>query len=93
MVSDVRVFRHEFITIFRYSHSTSVHPADLRVLEHIDERGTMYEEEKGTVFLSRDVMDRMQKLTAAAACQAQGVRHAHHPHHHPHLHPRRLAVH
>ena len=70
MAADVRVFRHEFITIFRYSHSTSVHPADLRVLERIDARGTLYEEEKGTVFLARDVMERMQRLAAAAAAPA-----------------------
>lgn len=73
MASDVRVFRHEFITIFRYSHSTSVHPADIRVLERIDERGALYEEDKGTVFLARDAMDRMQKLSAAAASSALAV--------------------
>lgn len=66
MASDVRVFRHEFITIFRYSHSATVHPADIHVLEPVDERGTVYEEEKGTVFLARDVMDRLQKLIAGS---------------------------
>ncbi|KAL6303304.1 hypothetical protein BKA93DRAFT_789101 [Sparassis latifolia] len=63
MASDVNVFRHEFITQFRYSHSTTVHPADLHILEPIDDRCTLYEEEKGTVFLARDIMDRLQKLT------------------------------
>ncbi|KAI0945041.1 hypothetical protein AcV7_001680 [Taiwanofungus camphoratus] len=63
MASDVNVFRHEFITQFRYSHSASVHPADMHVLEPIDERCILYEEEKGTVFLARDVMARLQTLT------------------------------
>ena len=66
MASDVRIFKHEFITIFRYSHTTAIHPADIHVLEPVDERHAMYEEEKGTVFLARDVMDRLQKLTAAS---------------------------
>ena len=63
MVVDVRVFRHEFITIFRYSHSTTVHPSDIQVLEVLDEHSAAYDEEKDTAFLPRDVMDRMQKMS------------------------------
>lgn len=63
MVVDVRVFRHEFITIFRYSHSTTVHPSDIQVLEVLDEHSAAYDEEKETAFLPRDVMDRMQKMS------------------------------
>jgi len=66
MVADVNVFRHEFITLFRYSHSASVHPADMQILEPIDEAQMLYEEDKGTVSLARDVMARLQKLTFAA---------------------------
>ena len=66
MASDIRVFRHEFITIFRYSHSTSVHPSDIRMLEDVPALGAVYEEENGTVFLAREGMERMQKLAAAA---------------------------
>ncbi|KIP11891.1 hypothetical protein PHLGIDRAFT_52815, partial [Phlebiopsis gigantea 11061_1 CR5-6] len=62
-VSDVKVFRHEFITIFRYSHSATVHPADIHVLYPIDARCTLYEEDKGTVFLARDAVAQLQKLT------------------------------
>lgn len=65
--SDVLVFRHEFITQFRFSHSTSLHPADLHILEPIDEQHTLYEEEKGTVFLARELMARLQKLSSASA--------------------------
>ncbi|TFY58017.1 hypothetical protein EVJ58_g6677 [Rhodofomes roseus] len=61
--SDVHIFRHEFITQFRFSHSTALHPADLHILEPIDEAHTLYEEEKGTVFLARELMARLQKLT------------------------------
>ncbi|KAI0371292.1 hypothetical protein BV20DRAFT_919569, partial [Pilatotrama ljubarskyi] len=66
MTADVNVFRHEFITLFRYSHSATVHPADMHILEPIEDHCTLYEEEKGTVFLARDVMARLQKLTMAA---------------------------
>ncbi|KAI1797982.1 hypothetical protein LXA43DRAFT_873517, partial [Ganoderma leucocontextum] len=63
MAADVHVFRHEFITLFRYSHRATVHPADMHILEPIDDRATLYEEDKGTVFLARDVMAKLQKLT------------------------------
>ncbi|KAH8102296.1 hypothetical protein BXZ70DRAFT_1006902 [Cristinia sonorae] len=63
MYSDVRIFRHEFITIFRYSHCASVHPSDIHVLEVLDDRSTSYEEEQETVCLAREVMARMQRLS------------------------------
>lgn len=66
VATDVKVFRHEFITIFRYSHSTTVHPADMHVLYPLDDRCALYEEDKGTVFLAKDAMAHMQKLTALA---------------------------
>ncbi|KAF9057203.1 hypothetical protein BJ165DRAFT_1520581 [Panaeolus papilionaceus] len=60
---DVKIFRHEFISIFRYSESKSVHPADISILEKLPEHLTRYEEESGTVFLARELMERMRKLT------------------------------
>lgn len=77
MASDVHIFRHEFITIFRYSHSASVHPSDLHVLYTIESRCTLYDEDKGTVFLAKDVMDRLQKLIAASG-QHRHVAHTRH---------------
>lgn len=71
MVSDVNIFRHEFITQFRFSHRATVHPSDLYIIEPIDEQCTLYEEEKGTVFLARDVMARMQRLTMNAYAHAR----------------------
>ena len=78
MVSDVRIFRHEFITIFRYSHSATVHPADIHILSLIDSRCTLYEEDKGTVFLARDVTAQMQRLMMASkgAMRRSHVMHA-----------------
>lgn len=70
MFSDVRIFRHEFITIFRYSHCASVHPSDFQVLEVLDERFAAYEEEKETVSLAREVMARMQRLSSIGGVAA-----------------------
>ncbi|KAF8872420.1 hypothetical protein BD779DRAFT_1452767 [Infundibulicybe gibba] len=60
---DVKIFRHEFITIFRFSETRTFHPADITIIETIDDRLTRYEEENETVFLARDLMERMRKLT------------------------------
>jgi len=60
---DVKIFRHEFITIFRFSHCDTVHPADISIIEPIDNHLARYEEENGTVFLAREIMDRLRKLT------------------------------
>jgi len=57
------VFTHEFINIFRFSHHAVLHPADIRVIDPIDDESARYEEENGTVFLSKDVMERFSKLT------------------------------
>jgi hypothetical protein len=60
---DVKVFRHEFISIFRFSEFRTLHPSDICILEPIDDRLTRYEEDNETVFLARNVMERMRKLT------------------------------
>lgn len=91
MASDVHVFRHEFITIFRYSHSASIHPADLHVLYTIDARCTLYEQDKGTVFLAKDVMDRLQKLIAGGM-HSQHVPHTRHTRRVSMAHTARLRV-
>lgn len=58
---DVNIFRHEFITIFRWSHQTTLHPDDICILEPIDERCIRYEEENGTVFMAKDVMEKLRR--------------------------------
>ncbi|KAG5637589.1 hypothetical protein H0H81_004040 [Sphagnurus paluster] len=60
---DVKIFRHEFITIFRHSETKTLHPADITIIEPIDEFHTRYEEENGTVFLARELMSRLQKMS------------------------------
>jgi len=59
---DVKIFRHEFITIFRFSESKTFHPADICIVEPIDDRSTRYEEENETVFLARDLVARMRMM-------------------------------
>lgn len=60
---DVKIFKHEFITIFRFSEATTLHPADISILEPIDDSMTRYEEEGGTVFLAKELMDHLRKYT------------------------------
>ncbi|KAJ2915847.1 hypothetical protein MD484_g4572, partial [Candolleomyces efflorescens] len=61
---DVNIFRHEFITIFRFAESATLHPADFQVIEPIDDSLVRYEEENDTVFLAKGLMERLRKLTA-----------------------------
>jgi hypothetical protein len=61
---DVNIFRHEFITIFRFAESATLHPADFQVVEPIDDALVRYEEENDTVFLAKGLMERLRKLTA-----------------------------
>lgn len=58
---DVNVFQHEFVTMFRWSYYTTIHPDNIRILETIDERFIRYEKESGTVFMAKDVMARLRK--------------------------------
>ncbi|KAF9458935.1 hypothetical protein BDZ94DRAFT_1150656, partial [Collybia nuda] len=60
---DVKIFRHEFITIFRLSETKTLHPADISIIESIDDYHTRYEEETETVFLARELMEHMRKMT------------------------------
>lgn len=63
MPVDVSIFRHEFITIFRFEEATTLHPADFSLIECIDDSLLRYEEENETVFLAKDVMERLRQLT------------------------------
>ncbi|KAH9975954.1 hypothetical protein BGW80DRAFT_1250795 [Lactifluus volemus] len=60
---EVQIYAHEFITIFRYSHPAVLHPSDIRILEWLDEQSVLDEADKGIVFLARDVMERLRRLT------------------------------
>jgi hypothetical protein len=60
---EVKFFKHEFITIFRYSHCDTVLSADIHILQPIEAGLTRYEEDTGTVFLAQDVMKKLRALT------------------------------
>jgi hypothetical protein len=60
---DVKIFRHEFVSVFRYSHCDTLHPSEIRILEPIDDSLTRYEEDNGTLFLARDVTERLRNMT------------------------------
>lgn len=60
---DVLVFRHEFGTMFRFSHQACVHPDDIHILLPIDDRHMLCEE-TGVVFVARDVTDKLLQWTA-----------------------------
>ena len=59
---DVKIFRHEFITVFRFSEIKTFHPSDICIVEPIDDRWTRYEEENETVFLARDLVARLRMM-------------------------------
>jgi len=63
---DATIFIHEFINIFRFSYQAIIHPSEIHIIDPIDEQSTRYEEDNGTVFLSKDVMERLRKLTVDA---------------------------
>lgn len=76
---DVKIFKHEFITMFRFSEARTLHPADIFILESIDDSLTHYEQENETVFLAKELMDRMRKLTdprPTMTYQTRGFHHA-----------------
>ena len=68
---NLSIFRHEFISIWRYSHTVQLFPADFRVLLPLDESAVRYEEDSGIVFLAKDLMSRLKNIidesTKAAA--------------------------
>lgn len=60
---DAKIFRHEFITIFRLLETKTFHPSDISIIEHINDYHVRYEEENETVFLARELMDHLRKMT------------------------------
>ncbi|KAF9260612.1 hypothetical protein L218DRAFT_872034 [Marasmius fiardii PR-910] len=60
---DVKIFRHEFITIFRLLETGTMHPGDISIIEIIDDELKCYEEEKETVYLAKETAERMRKLS------------------------------
>lgn len=71
---DIHIFRHEFVSIFRYSHSARVHPLELRVLEPLDDHAVRYEQDNGTVFLAKDLMAHLKRILDASAMLHRATR-------------------
>jgi hypothetical protein len=63
---DIKMFKHELATIFRHVQSTTMHPRDVRVIERIGDELVRYEEDRGTVFLAKEIVERLRKLSMAA---------------------------
>ncbi|KAF4580443.1 hypothetical protein EYR40_003159 [Pleurotus pulmonarius] len=78
--TEVKVFRHEFITIFRLSHSMTLSSSDLRILEPIDDEVLKYEEEKETVFLAKELVEQLRRMTDPRFQQPR-MRYTSHPSH------------
>ncbi|KAK0204241.1 hypothetical protein DFS33DRAFT_871653 [Desarmillaria ectypa] len=57
----LRLFRHEFISIFRLAGSKTLRLSDIRILEVIDDTAKRYEEEQGVVFLARGLVSGMRR--------------------------------
>ncbi|KAJ3561410.1 hypothetical protein NP233_g10208 [Leucocoprinus birnbaumii] len=68
---DVKIFRHEFINIFRFAETCTLHPTDITILENIDDSLKRYEEDTGTVYLSKEVMSRLRNFTDARFSMTQ----------------------
>jgi hypothetical protein len=67
--SDARVYTHEFAGIFRFSYITAFKSGELAVLERVDPRSTMPDDEQAVIFVARDVMARVAQKTMPAQLQ------------------------
>jgi len=63
---DVSIFRHEFVSMWRYSHTAQIHPAEIKVLTVLDSHSVRYEEDSGTVFLAKHLMSHLKNLLEAS---------------------------
>jgi hypothetical protein len=72
---DVKIFRHEFINIFRLSEARTLHPADITILESIDESLKIYEEDKETVYLAKELIAHIRNFTDPRFLMAQHKSH------------------
>ncbi|KIY45053.1 hypothetical protein FISHEDRAFT_19924, partial [Fistulina hepatica ATCC 64428] len=57
---EVKLFRHEFVTLFRLSETKTMDLADISVIEVINCDETRYEEDTGTVFLAKELMETLR---------------------------------
>ncbi|KAF7323527.1 hypothetical protein MKEN_00572400 [Mycena kentingensis (nom. inval.)] len=76
---NVKIFRHEFIHIFRFLEARTLHPGELHVIETVPPRAVCVDgdEEDGEVALARDVLARMSRLSAPVFGSGFGKAHGH----------------
>jgi len=60
---EVAVFRHEFGTMFRYAHCTTVRASDIRILASISKEQVLCED-SGVVFVDRTLTNQLLQWTA-----------------------------
>ncbi|KAI6158561.1 hypothetical protein EDD17DRAFT_1423664, partial [Pisolithus thermaeus] len=56
---DVSIFRHEFVSMWRYSHTVQIYPSEIGAFVALDTQSVRYEEDSGTIFLAKDLMWRL----------------------------------
>lgn len=62
--NELKVYRHEFSSIFRLAHHyATANSTDVKILELIDTQSTRYEEESETVFLAKELTERLRQMT------------------------------
>lgn len=64
---DVSIFRHEFVSMWRFSHTVQLYPSEIGTLVAIDTQSVRYEEDSGTIFLAKDLMWRLKGFMNAAS--------------------------
>lgn len=64
---DVSIFRHEFVSMWRFSHRLQLYPSEIGTFVAIDAQSVRYEEDSGTIFLAKDLMWRLKGFMNAAS--------------------------
>ena len=87
---DIKMFKHELATIFRHVQTTTMHPGDVRVIERIGDDLVRYEVDRGTVFLAKDIVERLRTLSMAATRVASAEKYNRYSR--PAMFPRRIPM-
>lgn len=64
---DVSIFRHEFVSMWRYSHTVQIYPSEIGAFVALDTQSVRYEEDSGTIFLAKDLMWRLKGFMDATS--------------------------
>jgi hypothetical protein len=59
----MRIYCHELAGVFRFSHIVTSPPDDLVMLEKLDLESIVLDDETAVVFVARDVMARVSRMT------------------------------